>query len=223
MILGGLHEVDEGLLERGSALPGFLDLRAGRGDQADERSGLTARREIDQEAAEADLDPPDIRARAELHLELLREAAADDLEAFRSGPRAQLVGRAHLEQPSLVDDGDLRAERLRLHEVVRREEHGRTILLRECGEIPSQRGRGERVEARGRLVEEDEAWPMNEGARDGQPLFHAATPAGDDLVASVPQPDVIEQRADARTPLRAGQVPDAPVQLEVVPRAEALV
>ena len=50
-----------------------------------------------------------------------------------------------------------------------------------------------RVEARGRLVEEEDAGPVHEREREIEPPLHAARVAADLAVGGLGQPDAVEQ------------------------------
>jgi hypothetical protein len=106
---------------------------------------------------------------------------------------------------------------------VGRQENGRALAGRETGEVVAERGRGHRVEAGRRLVEEDEAGPMEEGPGYGQLLLHAAAPTARLFTPALPETEVAQELADASPAVRRAQAPDAAVVLEVVLGAEALV
>src|SRR4051794_23915682 len=107
-------------------------------------------------------------------LALLEEpplVAPGDAVARRA--RAERGGRAHLEDAALLDDRHAVAERLRLVEVVRRQQHRLAQSLQRADGAPRGPPRG-RVEARRRLVEEDELGVADEREGEVQPAQLAA-------------------------------------------------
>src|SRR6202158_640680 len=75
--------------------------------------------------------------------------------------RLDLVRRAERNDLALVDDAD-RVRLLRLFEVVRREEHRRPAFAADHREVFPQRAPARDVETGGRLVEEQDLWPMEQ-------------------------------------------------------------
>src|SRR3954452_15993485 len=75
--------------------------------------------------------------------------------AVARGAGAERRRRSLGDEPPLLDDRDAVAERLRLVEVVRRQEHRLSEVLQRAQDLP-RRARRRRLEARRRLVEEDQ-------------------------------------------------------------------
>ena len=94
-----------------------------------------------------------------------RSIAPADAVARRRG--AELGGRALGEDAAVLDDRDAVAERLRLVEVVRRQQDRLAELLQAADRLPGGAPRG-RVEAGRRLVEEDQLRVADERQREVQ-------------------------------------------------------
>src|SRR4051794_13757561 len=88
-------------------------------------------------------------------------------DAVARRPRAQRRGRPHLGDPTLFDDRHAVAQRLRLVEVVRGQQDGLAEVLQRAHGRPRVAARG-RVEARRRLVEEDQLGVADERQREVQ-------------------------------------------------------
>ena len=91
--------------------------------------------------------------------------------ARRAGP--ERGGRPLGDEPPLLDDRDAVAERLRLVEVVRREEDRLAEVLQRADDVPRRAPR-RRVEAGRRLVEEDQLGVADEREREVQAAQLAA-------------------------------------------------
>ena len=100
-------------------------------------------------------------------------------------------------------DQDRVGEALRLLDVVRRHEDRRALGAQPVDQRP-QLLADLRVEADGRLVEQDEVRPVDERARDQQPAPHAARELVDARVAPVDQVRDLERALDRRVPLVRG-------------------
>ena len=106
----------------------------------------------------------------EVHLRRADEAGDEDV-AWRG---VQLVGRAHLLQPSLVGDGDAVRQGHRLDLVVGDVDHGGAEALVQFLELdPHPRAQG-RVEVAQRLVEQEDLGPPDDGTAHRHPLPLAA-------------------------------------------------
>ncbi len=88
-------------------------------------------------------------------------------------PGDQLAGRAQRDDLPLVDDRDPVAEPLGLVHVMGREDDVRPPFAQVADHVPELAARL-RVEARRRLVEEQELGVADQRRRDGQPLLLAA-------------------------------------------------
>src|SRR5256886_6355817 len=115
-----------------------------------------------------------------------RRVDPEDLEldhAEVADVRLEVVWRAERDHAALVDDGDAVAELVCLEQVVRREDDRRAVFM-ELANDAAQLTRSDRVEADRRLVEEEDARPMQQRSGEMQPLLHAARVALDALVSS---------------------------------------
>ena len=106
---------------------------------------------------------------------------------------------------AVVDDRDPLAEGVGLLHVVRREEDRLALAVEVAEDLPEVDA-GLRVDARGRLVEEEHARPVRERARDHQPLREAAGELEDHRVGALGERELLEQLVGARAePRRAGR------------------
>src|SRR5205085_2342195 len=102
----------------------------------------------------------------------VRQREFDDvLGAERRDERAR---RAERDDLAVVHDGNPVAQPLRFFHVMRREENRAARRAEPADHVPQLAARL-RVESRGRLVEEQQLRPRDQGARHGEPLF---LPAG---------------------------------------------
>src|SRR6185503_3503104 len=90
--------------------------------------------------------------------DLAREAQLD----LMVGEIAERLDPVDLDQDAVADDRDAVARLLDLAEDVAREEHGPTLGLRLADDL-EERLLDERIETRGRLVEDEQVRPMLEG------------------------------------------------------------
>ena len=74
----------------------------------------------------------------------------------------------------MVDDGDAIAELVRLVHVVGGQEHGEVVRRLDAPEHLPDGGARDRIEAGGRLVEEEDARLVHQAARDLHAPAHAA-------------------------------------------------
>src|SRR5207245_1802941 len=88
--------------------------------------------------------------------------------------RLQRLGRALGDDPPVVDDADPVGEKIGFLEVLRRQEDGYTVLLREAPDLLPQRGATLDVETDRWLVEKEDAWAMDERECKIEPALHAA-------------------------------------------------
>ena len=86
--------------------------------------------------------------------------------------RRQGRQRPARDQPAALEDGDAVGARLHLAERVRGQEHGHAFLVR-LGDQLVERAAQRRVQARGRLVEQQQPRPAEQRLGQAQPLPHA--------------------------------------------------
>ena len=103
-----------------------------------------------------------------------------------------------------MHDRDAVAEALGFVEVVRREENGRLAAVAEARDDVDQLGADPRVEADGRLVEEEHARPRDERTRDLQPPSLAAAVGRDRPIEQLGEPEDVGELLDARGGLAPG-------------------
>src|SRR6266508_4254842 len=101
------------------------------------------------------------------------DAALDGDAGRRVEPAYQRRGWIKLQDLAVVHDGHPVAECLGLVQVVDGQHHGAALVVDVAQQIPQVAPRL-RVQARGRLVEEDQLRTVHQGTGDGQPLHLAA-------------------------------------------------
>ena len=106
----------------------------------------------------------------------------------------RLIRGVEREQPPVVDDRHPLAELVGLFHVVRGE-HDRLAVGVELADDVPQREAALRVEARGRLVEEQHVGLVHDRPRHHQPLRHAAGELVGAGIGPVGQAELLEQRA----------------------------
>src|SRR5690606_3535159 len=130
-------------------------------------------------------------------------------------PADQRVRRAAIENAAVIDDHDVVAQALRLVHVVGGEQQ-RLALALEIEQALPDHYPGLRVEAGGRLVEDDQAGVTYQGAGDDQAPLHAA---GERLHAGVDLVRQLHEREQLRDALGQGgavQAEVAAVHLEIL-------
>jgi hypothetical protein len=105
----------------------------------------------------------------------------------------QLARRALGDEAPVVHDGEAVAEALGLVHEMRREQHRLALLQQLLQALPDQVARL-RVEAGGRLVEEQQVGVVHQRARQRQAPLHAAGERVDLGVGAAGQPGELEQR-----------------------------
>ena len=122
----------------------------------------------------------------------------------------------------LREDGDTVAERLGLLDVMCRQEDRHAIPRHILHERPDAAAHL-RVKRDRRLVEEQDARPVQEGAHDEQAPLHAARESPNAIVDDIRELDVAQELLDARAPLCPRHVMQARMKLQVLPDREVLV
>ena len=107
------------------------------------------------------------------------------------GAGLEALGGVEREQLAVVDDGDPIAELVGLFHVVRREHDGLALRVELAHDVP-QREAALRVEARGRLVEEEHIGIVEDRPGDHQPLGHAARQLGHVGASPVGEAELLE-------------------------------
>ena len=98
-----------------------------------------------------------------------------------------------------------------------RREHHRS-LPRQGGQLGVEKLLPFAVEARIRLVEQEQLGLVQKRAAEREPLLHAAGEGPYPLAAGIPEPVPLQQHADALAAL--GDVVETPVEVEVLERAQ---
>ena len=110
-------------------------------------------------------DPPDVVEPGRV--------GGPDLEALAADDPLEPVGGVVGDDPAVVDDGDLVGQRVGLLQVLGGEQHGRAVGDQVADDLPHVLALG-RVEAGGRLVEEDHRRPADQAGGQVEPAAHAA-------------------------------------------------
>src|SRR6516164_1593876 len=118
------------------------------------------------------------------------------------GVSKECVGRAALDHASAMHEHDLAGEAPRLAEVMRRHHHLDPARSNDADDVLDRLGRG-RVEARGRLVEQENLRLFGESARERQPLLLAAGELSRRPAAEAAEADDSDEFVDAGSAIRA--------------------
>ena len=108
--------------------------------------------------------------------------------------RLQLVRRALGDLAAAVDDGDPVGELVGLVEVLRGQQHRAAVGDEAADRVPHLAA-GARVQAGGRLVEEDQRRARDQACREVEPPAHAARELRDRPVGGLLEAELLEQRA----------------------------
>ena len=170
-------QVKVGLIEHAKDL-GQLRLALGQlhGDAAAAvaRDRTEAGEQLDERVAGARIRRRDFDARAaDLLLELRGRALGDDLSA--------------------IDDSHAVGQRVGLLEILGGQEHGHALIVSEPRDLRPQSTATLQIEARRRLVEEQDSRAVHEGEREIEPPLHAARIAAHPAVRRLGQPDAFQQ------------------------------
>ena len=131
--------------------------------------------------------------------------------------------RALRDDLPVVDDPDAVGEHVGLLEVLRRQEDGDAVLTGEPLDLRPQRAAALRVQARRRLVEEEDARTVQQREREVQAPLHAAGVPADLAPRGVAQPDAVEQRLAARAALGLREPVQPALEVDVLPAGEEVV
>ena len=134
-----------------------------------------------------------------------RAAVSISIDVAAERLAAELVGRRQGDEPAAGDERDLVA-RLGLVDVLGRDEQ-RPALVAQPMELVPDSASQERVDARRRLVEEQQRRIVHERAGELEPALHAARQPARATAADVPQVDQLEDLAGP-PPARAPEHPE---------------
>ena len=101
------------------------------------------------------------------------------------------------DDPAVVDDPDPVGQGVGLLEVLGGEEHGHALVVGQPRDLLPERAAALRVQAGGRLVQEQDPGRVHERQRQVEPALHSARVAADATVGRLGQPDALEQRLGA--------------------------
>ena len=132
--------------------------------------------------------------------------AERDLEARAADLRLELGGGAAGDDATVVDDDDAVGELVGLVEVLGGEQQRDAVGDELADDLPHPHPAG-RVEAGGRLVEEEHRWPGDEAGGEVEAPAHAAGVALEDAAGGVGEIEVLEQLASPATVPRARRSP----------------
>ena len=150
-------------------------------------------------------------------------AAMDDhLDPLAAQLGLELVGRAARDDLAVVDDGDRVGQLVRLLEVLRRQQERRALADEVADHVPHP-DPAARVEARRRLVEDQQPRPADQGSTEVEAAAHAARVGLDDPVGGIGQLELLEQFVGAPARLGRRQVVQPAEQPQVLAPGQVLV
>ena len=209
----GLSTLTEAIATRGLA-QGDQHVRrpVGDGERRVDAAGLGRQHRLAAEDAADDVAGERlVGAGGELQLE--RRAADRGL---------QLVGRALRDLAAAVDDRDPVGELIGLVEVLRGQQDRAAVGDQVPDRVPHLAA-GARVQAGGRLVEEDQRRPRDQARREVQPAPHAARELRQRPVGGLLEPELLEQAAARSREPRPSAALQASEQPQVLAGREVLV
>ena len=128
----------------------------------------------------------------------------------------ELFRRSLDDDPAARHDRQPVGELVGLLEVVGRQQDREALLRGQALHLDPHRDARLGVEAGGRLVEEEDARPVDEPERDVEPALHPAGVAAHDPVGRVGEPDELEQLVHALLQLGAAHAVDPALQHQVL-------
>ncbi len=146
--------------------------------------------------------------------------AGNRLDGRAADLRLQRARCALGDDLAVVDDPDAIREDVGLFEVLRGEEDGHAVVLREAGDLLPERRSALRVEAGRRLVEEEDGGPVCEREREVEPALHAARVAVHLAVGGLGEADPAEQLVGPGRPLAAREAVERRLQPDVLAAGE---
>ena len=109
----------------------------------------------------------------------------------------EVMQAARRKQTAALDDRHPVAEVLGLDQVVGRQDHGPALLAAERGDQVPHAARGEGIEVRGGLVEEQQLGVVDEGSGQSESLLEAGGEAASGQVRMLGQSKLVDERPDA--------------------------
>ncbi len=117
-----------------------------------------------------------------------------DLDRRLADLSLQFRGRSLGDDLAVIDDPDAIGQHVRLLEVLRGQEDRDAFFPGKASDLLPERGAALWVEARGRLVEEENRRIVDQRQREIEAALHAAGVRSDLAVGGVREPDAVEQR-----------------------------
>ena len=217
-------EREKDVVERRAVQRDVVDADPGRHeplDRVDDRAAALAHSHLDQGAACADRLVARRLERAERRRRLLR-ALEGDLEARATHPVLQLVGGPLGEQAPVVDHRDPAGQPIRLVEVLRCQQHRRTVFDKPVDRLPQPQAAA-RIEARRRLIEKQHRRVGDERRREVEPPAHSAGVGLRRSARRIDQVEAFEQLAAAPLRGRPGLAVEAADHCQVLEPGQVLV
>jgi hypothetical protein len=144
----------------------------------------------------------------------------DDLDGRAADLGLQLGGSALGDDLAVVDDPDPVGQHVRLLEVLGGEEHGDPVVLGKAAHLLPECAPALRVEAGGRLVQEEDPGRVDERESQIEPALHPTGVAADLAVGRLREPHALEQKVTAPGALRTRDSLQRRLQPQVLPARE---
>jgi hypothetical protein len=157
-----------------------------------------------------------------LGLVALSDVEQFDLEDLAANAVLELVARSLGDHAAVVDHGDLVRELIGLLEVLRRQQNRRAFAAQVADDRPDLVATS-RIEAGGRLVEEEHAWPGEQARCEVKSPAHPARVGLRGSIGGVGELEALEQLRCAIARFRAGEAEQASEHLQVLAACEQLV
>ena len=152
-----------------------------------------------------------------------RSGHQEPVPGARPAGRQQVVDGATGRQSPRLQDADRVTQGLEAVQLVRADEHGACAAGDQSAQVGEQLLGRLRVEPGGRLVEEQELWPVQDGAREGGLLPHPLAEGAHLRAEPVGQPQQLDHVVDPPGDFRAGHVVELGPGGEVVAQGQCLV
>ncbi|SUA41734.1 Uncharacterised protein [Nocardia africana] len=152
----------------------------------------------------------------------LRRIQRDHLAVAAAGLLLEFVGGALGDHRALVDDDDVVAEDVGLFQILRGQQNRDALLLERVDQIPHTLAAA-RVQAGGRLVEEDHLRAHHQPAGDVDATAHTAGVVPHRALTGADQVEFLEQGVGAAAGVLLGQTHQPAEQFEVLASGEVLV
>jgi hypothetical protein len=144
-----------------------------------------------------------------------------ELDHVPADAALQLLGGARGDHQAVVDDHDLVRQLVGLVQVLGGEQQRGPLGHQRPDDVPHPQP-PPRVQAGGRLVQEEHPRPADQAGGQVQPPLHAAGIGLRGPVGRVGQPELLEQLDGAAAGLRPAQVVQPPDDLQVLPAGQLL-